>query len=452
MRESVLGDPLRKDLGYSSKGTLALVRPIGSARQWMNLVPDSRIEDYKNAKPADGSRRRPVRHISGPRNVAILIETSRVYGRGLLDGVIKYNRTSGPWSLYLEPHGLSDPPPPWLAKWRGDGILARIVDQKMAQAVRATGRPVVDLGGRLPDLGFPVLCVHNRLIAKLGSEHLLSRGFRHFGWYGLPQGEHVHMDERCDWFVKQIREAGHSCDVMKPSARQRHLAWDRQQTELADWVKRLPKPVGIMCCNDDCGLQLLNTCLLADVLVPEEVAVIGADNDQFLCNLSTPPLSSIDVNPRQIGWEAAALLERMMAGEKPPTLPIEVEPGAVFTRQSSDILAIEDHDVAWVVRFIREKACEGIGVDDVLKAYPIARSTLQRKMKQFLGRTLIEEVLRVRVERARILLAETDDPLDVVAQKTGFSNGKYFGDVFYRETGVRPSAYRRSHKASWAKP
>jgi LacI family transcriptional regulator len=414
-------------------------------------MPDPRNDQHRDAGPPPPGKR-AARH-TGPRNVAILIETSRVYGRGLLEGVIQYNRANGPWSIYFEPHGLNDPPPTWLSAWRGDGMLARITDERMVQAVRATRMPVVDLGGRLPNLGFPVLCVHNRLIAKLGSEHLLSRGFKHFGWYGMPQGEHVHMDERCDWFVKQIKQAGHQCDVFKASPQQQHLPWEQQQEEIIRWVNHLRKPAGVMCCNDDRAQQLLNACLLHGVPVPEEVAVIGVDNDPFLCNLTTPPLSSIDVNPRQIGWEAAALLDRLMDGQKAPKVPIEVEPGAVFTRQSSDILAIEDRDIAWVVRFIREKACEGIGVEEVLQAYPIARSTLQRKMKQFLGRTLIEEMLRVRIERARILLAETDDSLDVIARKTGFSSGKYFGDVFYREAGVRPGAYRASHQqGSWTEP
>jgi LacI family transcriptional regulator len=375
-----------------------------------------------------------------------LIETSRVYGRGLLEGIIKYNRANGPWSIYFEPHGLSDPPPTWLTGWRGDGILARIDDERMIRAVRSTGLPVVDLRGRLPNLGFPVLCVHNRLIAQRASEHLLSRGFKYYGFYGMPPGEHVHMDERCDWFVRQIKKAGYNCDVFKASPDQKHLPWQQQQEEIIRWMSHLPKPVGVMCCNDDYGQQLLNACMMNGIHVPEEVGVIGVDNDEILCNMSTPPLSSIDVSPRLIGYEAAALLDRLMSGQKAPKAPVEVEPGAVFTRQSSDILATEDRDVAWVVRFIREKACEGIGVEDVLRGYPIARSTLQRKMKKILGRTLIEEILRVRIERARILLVETEDPLDVIANKTGFNSGKYFSDVFLRETGVRPGVFRTRHQ------
>jgi LacI family transcriptional regulator len=340
----------------------------------------------------------------------------------------------------------SSPRPTWLAGWRGDGILARIDDDRMVRAVRATRLPVVDLRGRLPGLGFPILCVHNRLIAERASGHLLGRGFKHFGFYGMPQGEHIHMDERGDWFVRQVREAGYHCDVFKPAPEAQHLPWERQQLEIVEWLRRLPRPVGVMCCNDDRGQQLLNACMLHGIHVPEDVAVIGVDDDRILCNLSTPPLSSIDVSPRRIGFEAAALLERLMDGQKPPTERIEVEPGGVITRQSSDVLAVEDRDVARAVRFIREKACEGVGVDDVLREQPVARSTLQRKMKKVLGRTLIEEILRVRLERAMVLLAETDDPLDVIAAKTGFASGKYFGEVFHRETGSRPGAYRARHR------
>jgi LacI family transcriptional regulator len=379
---------------------------------------------------------RPVPH------VAVLIETSRAYGRGLLEGMARYVRERGPWSIYFRPHGLGEPPPPWLRGWKGDGILARIDDRRMARAVLATGLPAVDLRGRLPDLGLPRVGVDNRALARMALEHLRERGFRHFAFCGLPRGEHPHMDQRCDDFTRLVREAGCPCAVFPPP-RHRGRSWEQEQQQLAGWLRGLPRPVGIMACNDDRGQQLLDACRRAGVLVPDEAAVISVENDPLLCGLATPPLTSIDVNPQQVGYEAAALLERLMAGRRLPAQGIFLDLCRVVTRQSTDVLALQDPELVKAVRLIRERACEGIGVEDVLAGVCLSRSVLERRFKQVLGRTPKAAILAVQLERARQLLAETDLPLADVARRCGFRSEKYFGDIFHIKTGVRPGAYRR---------
>src|SRR5262245_43154086 len=180
-------------------------------------------------------------------HVAVRIETSRAYGRGLLEGVARYVREHGPWSIYFRPHGLGEPPPSWLRAWKGHGILARIDDRRTARAVRATGLPAVDLRGRLPGLGLPPVGVDNRVLACLAVRHLRERGFRHLAFCGLPRGEHPHMDQRCDDFTRLVHEAGHTCDVFQARA----ASWEQEQQQMADWLRRLPRPVGVMACNDD---------------------------------------------------------------------------------------------------------------------------------------------------------------------------------------------------------
>jgi LacI family transcriptional regulator len=381
-------------------------------------------------------------------HVAVLIETSRGYGRGLLEGVARYNREHGPWSMFFEPHGLDDPPPKWLRTWEGDGILARINDVRMARLVAAAGLPAVDVRGRLTGLGLPFIGIDNAAVARLAVAHFRERGFVHFAFCGQARGEYFPMDQRRDCFSRLAEAAGHRCHHFAP---RRGSPWEREQERLADWLRRLPKPVGVMACNDDMGNQALDACRRAGVGVPAEVALVGVDNDTVLCDMADPPMTSIDVHPERIGYEAAALLDRLMRrpARRPPPAFVELPPRGIVTRRSSDVLAVADPGVAAAVRFIREHACEGITVAAVLEQVPMSQRALERRFKAVVHRTPKREILRVQLDQARRLLCESHLPMNVVAQRCGFTSYKYFGDVFFRELGVRPGAYRKQCQRSF---
>jgi LacI family transcriptional regulator len=378
-------------------------------------------------------------------HVAVWIETSRAYGRGLIHGVADYVRQHGPWSIYFSPHGLQDPLPTWLRKWKGDGILARIDDWKMAEILLARRLPLIDLRNRLPGLELPPFGLSNPPVAQLAFEHLHERGFRHYAFCGLPPGAHVHMDERRDVFSELVTKAGFTCHVYQlPPNGEKSSNWEQAQRQLGKWLRSLPKPVGIMCCNDDRGQEVTDACRRAGIAVPDEVAVIGVDNDQALCNLSTPALSSVDGNAERIGYAAAAYLDRMMArGVTRLDREVLFPPSHVVTRLSTDTMAVDDPILARALRFIRDHACEEIGVGDVVEAAVTSRRYLERQMQALLGRTPNQEILRVRLRRAQELLLETDLPLETVARKVGFRSHKYLGDVFVRETGLPPGEFRR---------
>ncbi len=381
------------------------------------------------------------------KRVAVLIETSRAYGRGLISGVARYNREHARWSVYFKPHGLDDPPPPWLRDWRGDGILARIGNRNVAETVLRTGVPVVELRAVLPDLGLPVIGVNNRAVADLALEHLRERGFQQFGFCGLPRGLEPCMDERCDHFQDAVATAGYPCDVF-PAARTRgrRKAWEAEQNEMARWVHSLPKPIGLMTCNDDRGLQLLDACRRAQVMVPDEVAVVSVDNDEYLCGLAIPPLTSIDVRPEEIGHQAAALLDRMMAGKAAPSRPTLIAPRSVVTRQSTDVLATEDAKVIQAVSFIRSQACQRIRVSDVLQHVRLSRAALEPRVRAVLGRTIHDEIHRVQIETVKDLLCNTDLPLKQIARRCGFKYPQYMARTFRLATGQTLSAYRKRHR------
>ena len=202
-----------------------------------------------------------------------------------------------------------------------------------------------------------------------------------------------------------------------------------------------------MTCHDDRGHQTLDACRRAGLRVPDDVAVIGVDNDTHLCNMCTPPLSSIDVNPSHIGYEAAALLTRLMRGASNPAGPVLLgPPRGIVPRQSTDVLAIDDRDVAAALRFVREHAVDGIHVSDVVANARQSPSTLERRIKATLGRTIKGEITRVRLERARLLLQETDLPIAAIATRSGFSEPKYFCEVFRKAEGVTATSYRAKYR------
>jgi LacI family transcriptional regulator len=214
------------------------------------------------------------------------------------------------------------------------------------------------------------------------------------------------------------------------------------EAELADWLRHLPKPVGVLACNDVRGQQVLNACREAGLAVPDEVAVLGVDNSELVCNLSDPPLSSVDLNCEQIGYEAAALLARLLAGGRAKPRTRLLEPRGIVTRRSTDVLAIEDPETAAAVRLIRTRACEGLTVRQLLASCPLSSSSLERRFAQLLGRTPKAEILRVKVQRVQELLAHPDLSLAAIAARAGFKHPENLSFVFKQKTGLTAGQYR----------
>lgn len=381
--------------------------------------------------------------------VAVLIETSREYARGLLRGVARYHHQHGPWSIYFEPHGLNAPPPKWLRSWKGDGILVRIDDQRMAQAISETTIPAVDVRGAFPALGLPFIGIDNRPVTQLAYDHLKACGLKNFAFCGTPRGLNPNQDWRCDLFVELARNDGRECPVfLPPVCDGGHRNWDQNQQHIVAWLRHLPKPVGIMSCNDDRGREVLDACRRANLRVPDEVAVIGVDNDPHLCNLCTPPLSSVDVNPDRIGYEAAKLLHALMRGERAPEQPqLLGPPRGIAARQSTDTLYVDDVDVAEAIRFVRNHAIDGISVKDVVHHSRRSQSTLERRVKKALGRTIQGELTRVRISRAKSLLYDTELTIADIAAQSGFREAKYFSEVFRQHEGMTATDFRRNCRA-----
>lgn len=378
------------------------------------------------------------------RRVALLIETSNAYARGLLDGVISYLRQRANWSVYLPEQQRGGAPPTWLADWKGDGILARIETEAIAEAVRATGLPVVDLSAARWLPGIPWVETDDSRISQLAVSHFVDRGFRNLAFCGDP-GFRWSVWRR-DHFVHFAQQMGCGCEVYDSVARNDpNYSWDSDRQRMGAWLRSLPKPIGIMACYDIKAQQLLDVCRELKIAVPEQVAVIGVDNDPLVCELSDPPLSSVVPNTALAGYEAAALLDRAMAGQQVSTEPVLLEPLAVQARQSTDVLAIDDPEIASILRMIRQRATENLRVSDLLRHVPISRRVLEHRFEKLLGRTPHQEILRVRIERVKDLLLQTDCSLDEIAKRTGFPHTEYLSVVFKRETGQTPRLFRKQN-------
>jgi len=393
-------------------------------------------------QPTNTARTAPV---EASKHVALLVETSRSYGRDLLAGINRYIAEHEHWSLFLELRALDSQVPRWLASWQGDGIIARTGSAAMADAIAATGLPGVELRASKIPHGLPFVGCDNRDIGRLVADHFVDNGFTNFAVFDLDTERY--FEERRDNFRAHLASRGHACHEHHAANHgERPANWERHQADVARWVAALPKPIGIFACTDQLAFWLLDACRRAGVAVPEEVAVVGAENDETLCTMSRPQLSSVAFDGERVGYEAAALLDRLMVGEPPPTEPLLVPPKGLVVRQSSDIMAIDDPALAAAVRYIREHACHGINVADVVRHAGLSRTLLERRMRQAIGRTPGEEIIRLRFGRVQRLLAETDLTLAVIADRCGFEHPQYMAEAFKKLFGITPGGYRESRR------
>ena len=385
--------------------------------------------------------------IDRPPRVALVIETSTSFGRRLLCGIAAHIRENSPWSVFFGERGVFDPVPDWLKDWRGDGIITRTASPVIREVIAANRIPAVDLNEQLAGLNVPMVTIDHAAVGREAAKHLLERGFTRFAYLG-DVGQ-VWSDRRGDAFTQAVGDAGFHCDRFCGTPEDlrslRQGAWELQLDGIASWVGQLPKPVGIMACHDFRAVQLLAACRLADVAVPEEAAVIGVGADDVACELADPPLSSVVLNAWRMGYEAAALLDRLMRGGTSASTELRIPPIDVATRQSTDVTAIADPVVARAMRFIREQACTGINVEDVLAHVDMSRTALQDHFRQVLGKSIHDVLIEAKIARVRALLAETSLPIDTIAERTGFKYPEYMSSILKQRTGWTPARYRKEY-------
>ena len=379
--------------------------------------------------------------------VALIYDATMAYDLQVIGGVAAYLQEGAKWNVHIEDNTLRPHQLPDLGAWEGDGIIANLDHPNVAVAITESKLPTVGFGSGYgwyaPESHIPYFFTNNLAIARLAADHLLERGFRHFAYCGYTRTAiNGWSEEREREFTERVKLRGFTCAIY--GSRQRsNQSWAHIQKALCAWLVSLPKPVGLMAANDKRARQVLDACRVCGLQVPEEIAVIGVDNDEVLCRLSTPLLTSIEQGAARIGYEAAALLDRIMSGTGSAERRYVIDPEGVVTRLSTDVLPTEDPQVAKAMLFIREHACDGIKVPDVVAAAAGSRSGLEARFKNVLGRTLHTAIREVQLDRVKSLVTETNQAPKEIAASTGFKSVQHMSTLFKRAVGLPPAEYRR---------
>ncbi|MBI1934012.1 MAG: DNA-binding transcriptional regulator [Ignavibacteriales bacterium] len=373
------------------------------------------------------------------KKVILLLESSRAFGRDLLFGIGKYSRINGPWSFYWEPRGLKSSIP-HLSKWKADGIIMRnslikkeLLDLKLPTilALHDTNRPA----------NMPAICTNSESISRLAANHLIDIGLKNFAFCGYDDIEW--SNDRKYYFKKIIEEAGFNIFLYNQVTHVKQISWQQEQINMRKWIQSLPKPIGIMACNDDRGQQVLEVCKSLSINVPEEIAVTGVDNDALICDLSDTPLTSVCLNTEQAGYAAAEQLDHMMNEKQKNFNDIIVLGTHIVQRQSTNILAVNDKEVAEAIKFIRNNAKNKIQIKDVVKQTCLGKRSLENRFKKTLHRTINQEIRRVRTEMIKQMLLETNLSISEITSMFDFTSIEHIARYFRKENGQSLIQFRK---------
>jgi LacI family transcriptional regulator len=375
------------------------------------------------------------------RRVALLLETSNEYSRGIIKGIYGYIKEHDQWDVHLGEYSRGEPNPDWLLSWKGDGIIARIENKAIAELINQCDLPTIDTSSANLVPGIPWVETDDKAIAGMALDHLEECGFKNFGFVGA---DFNWSEWRANHFINLLDMKNSHCYSHNFAINQK-INLIEEQRNMESWLATLPKPIGIFSAYDQLGRLIIDASHRAGFLVPEEIAVIGVDNDSLICGLCSPSLTSVIPDTYKTGYTAAKLLESLMKGEKDVKITNLIAPIGIEKRRSTDSLAIEDPYISKALHYIYEHANTGtFNINDILGFVPMTRRVFEKKFFSLVGRTPHQELQKIRVNRLKELLGETDLDLQDIAEKCGFDHVSYMSYLFKRETGISPIAYRNT--------
>jgi LacI family transcriptional regulator len=382
--------------------------------------------------------------------VAVLIEASRSAGRGLLSGIIKYINSTNNWACYREPPsytrmGNKKNLLSWIKSLNVNGIIAHDHYALEIESLINKNTPMVLASidpKKYPFL--PTFADDGIATGQMAAKHLLERGMRHFAYYGLRKKD-IFRD-RAKSFRDTIKKAGYKTFFYESKLNLRRTSWESELTKIANWLISLPKPVGIMTYADDYSQQIVEACKVAKLKIPDEVAVVGVDNDHLICNLSNPPLSSVSLKYERAGYEIAKLLDKLMNGEPMNGQQVVIEPTHIVTRQSTNTLYLDDPFVLQAVRYIHENSSRLLQVEDVVTNSKLSKRALQQKFNKILGHSIFYEIQQRHSDQIAKMLIETNLPISQIALSMGHNNVEHISRYFRLAKKCSPTEYRLKYK------
>ena len=384
--------------------------------------------------------------------VALLLPTSVKTCRELLRGILQYVHFHGPWNVHLIEGREGEQKMFRPEIWGCTGIIGGLNDVGLAKRLLTARVPIICtnrtdafLIPKDPISRLSCVVCDNHPIGQRAAEYFLGLKFKHFAFVGQVNNARW-SGERQAAFVKRLRQEGFSCEVYSLSSASARKDFGVEQSDLCHWLKRLTKPVAIFAANDVRGRQVLDSCMKADLAVPQEVAVLGVDNDELLCETTRPQMSSIQMNTEQAGFEAARVLDEMMRGKqhgKHKQTVITYGFSHLVTRPSTATVLVSDALVARTLEFIRINADIPVKVEDLVQHLHASRRSLETRFKSVMGRTVYAEIMRVRLDRVQTLLRETPMTIEVIADTCGFNDASHLGKMFRQHFDMTLSAYRR---------
>jgi len=381
--------------------------------------------------------------------VAVLLPTSFKVSRDMRRGVLQYVRRCGPWGLHIIEGRQGEQKLIRMSEWGCTGIIGRLYTPELVEAAARAKIPqvLVDSEDRRLEKSHPihrhsVVRSDTAAVGRLAATYFLERRFVHYAYVGEVQGL-MWSVRRGEAYARAVREAGFECRIYGTLTTVEQEDAGLERPRLCAWLRALPKPVALLAAMDNRGRQVIDACAWAGINVPQDIAVLGVDNDDDLCETAMPAMSSILLDAERASYEAARHLDGMMRGVTRERRIITYGPAQVVERRSTDTTQIADIVVVKALEFIAVNACVGIGVPEVVRHVGASRRLVEQRFRAQLGRTILDEIRRVRMERVCTMLRETNQTIGDIACQCGFSSGSHLGSVFRREYGCTMRDFRK---------
>jgi LacI family transcriptional regulator len=383
--------------------------------------------------------------------ILLLVNFSEEYGRGLLNGIAKYSRLFGPLNFCRIPLINGNKKElknviAWAKAWGADGIIAQIENERAYEKLLQLGIPIIAQDTNERFIGIPNITGLYKKTGQMAASYFIEKGFKNFAFYGFENM--VWSRERCEGYCEKAKEYGFEVHVYQHPKEETPPLWSYKESSLSDWLKGLPKPIAIMTCDDNQGQHVTEACKAVGINVPEQVSVLGVDNDLSICNLSDPPLSSISLNTEKAGFETAQLLSKLIANKDYEYQDIYVEALQIVTRRSTDFLAVDDKEISKALHFIYYNFKERISVDDVVNATALSRRVLEKRFQSVLKRSVLDEINSLRIKQVKQLLIETELSITEISDFCGYTDIKNLSRYFRRHEEINPLEYRKLKQAN----